>query len=46
MIRSYKYLEVYKLSYDFAMEIIFRTRKFLKENLYSLTSQQMKPKTG
>ena len=39
MIESFKDLEVYKLSYDLAMEIFFPTRTFPKEELYSLTSQ-------
>ena len=39
MIRSYKDLEVYKLSYKLAMEIFSFTGKFPKEETYSLTSQ-------
>jgi four helix bundle protein len=39
MIKSYKDLEVYNLSYSIAMEIFVLTRKFPKEELYSLTSQ-------
>jgi len=39
MIRSYKDLEVYTLSYSLAMEIFLLTRKFPKEEIYSLTSQ-------
>lgn len=39
MIKSYKDLEVYKLSYRLAMEIFLLTSKFPKEEVYSLTSQ-------
>lgn len=39
MIKSYKDLDVYNLSYSIAMEIFVLTRKFPKEELYSLTSQ-------
>lgn len=39
MIKSFKDLEVYNLSYKAAMDIFFLTRKFFKEELYSLTSQ-------
>jgi four helix bundle protein len=39
MIKSYKDLDVWKLSFDLAMEIFRLTRKFPKEELYSLTSQ-------
>jgi four helix bundle protein len=39
MIKSYNDLEVYKLSYAIAMEIFFLSKKFPKEELYSLTSQ-------
>ncbi len=39
MIRSYKDLDVYNLSYELAMEIFEITKKFLKEEKYSLTSQ-------
>jgi len=39
MIKSFKDLEVYNLSYQVAMDIFFRSRKFPKEELYSLTSQ-------
>ena len=39
MIKSYKDLDVYTLSYSIAMEIFVLTRKFPKEELYSLTSQ-------
>jgi len=39
MIKSYKDLEVYNLSYSLAMELFFLSRKFPKEELYSLTSQ-------
>lgn len=39
MIKSFKDLEVYNLSYTMAMEIFFLTRKFPKEEVYSLTSQ-------
>ena len=39
MIKSYKDLEVYKLSYNMAMSIFQDSRKFPEEELYSLTSQ-------
>jgi four helix bundle protein len=39
MIKSFKDLEVYNLSYQVAMDIFFLTKKFPKEELYSLTSQ-------
>lgn len=39
MIKSFKDLEVYNLSYTLAMEIFILTRKFPKEETYSLTSQ-------
>lgn len=39
MIKSYKDLEVYNLSYSLAMDIFFQTRKFPREEMYSLTSQ-------
>ncbi len=39
MIRSYKDLEVYKKSYELAMEIFYLTKKFPKEEMYSLISQ-------
>lgn len=39
MIKSYKDLDVWKLSFELAMEIFWLTRKFPKEETYSLTSQ-------
>lgn len=39
IIKSYKDLEVYQDSYKLAMDIFFLTKKFPKEELYSLTSQ-------
>ena len=39
MIKTYKDLEVYKLSYELAMEIFFLSKSFPKEEVYSLTSQ-------
>ncbi|MBO6524929.1 MAG: four helix bundle protein [Balneolaceae bacterium] len=39
MIKSYKDLEVYCLSFELAMEIFELTRNFPKEEVYSLTSQ-------
>lgn len=39
MIKSYRDLEVYKKSYKSAMEIFYLTKKFPKEEIYSLTSQ-------
>jgi len=38
-IKSYKDLEVYRLSYKLAMEIFYLTKKFPKDEMYSLTSQ-------
>ena len=42
MIKSYKNLEVYIESFDLAMEIFQLTRKFPKEEVYSLTSQMVR----
>lgn len=39
MIKHFKDIEVYRLSYDLAMDIFRLTREFPKEELYSLTSQ-------
>jgi four helix bundle protein len=39
MIKSYKDLEVYRKSFGVAMDIFWMTRKFPKEEIYSLTSQ-------
>lgn len=39
MIKSYKNLEVYKRSFELAMEVFWLTRNFPKEEVYSLTSQ-------
>jgi len=39
MIKSYKDLEVHKEAFKLAMEIFWITRKFPKEEVYSLTSQ-------
>lgn len=39
MIRNYKDLEVYKLSYSLTMEIFWLSKKFPKEENYSLVSQ-------
>jgi four helix bundle protein len=39
MIKSFQDLEVYKLSYQVAMDIFHLSIKFPKEELYSLTSQ-------
>lgn len=39
MIKSYKDLKVYNLSYELAMEIFWLTRDFPREEIYSLTSQ-------
>jgi four helix bundle protein len=39
MIKSYKDLEVFKLSYDLAMDVFLLTKSFPKEETYSLTSQ-------
>ncbi len=39
MIRSYKDLEIYNRSYKLASDIFWLTRKFPKEEVYSLTSQ-------
>ncbi len=42
MIKSFKDLDVYRLSYDVAMELFKISRKFPKEELYSLTSQMVR----
>jgi four helix bundle protein len=39
LIRNLKDLKVYKVSFDLAMEIFELTRKFPKEEIYSLTDQ-------
>ena len=39
MIKSYNDLEVYKMSYELAMDIFKLTRNFPKDETYSLTSQ-------
>lgn len=39
MIKSYKDLDVYKLSFELAMDIFEITRSFPKEEMFSLTSQ-------
>lgn len=39
MIQSYKDLRVYQLSYPLAMEVFWLTKKFPKEELYSLIDQ-------
>ena len=39
MIQSYKDLQVFGLSYELAMEVFRLTKKFPKEELYSLTDQ-------
>lgn len=39
MIKSYKDIEVHNEAFNLAMEIFWITRKFPKEEIYSLTSQ-------
>ncbi|MEM9831332.1 MAG: four helix bundle protein [Bacteroidota bacterium] len=39
MIKSFKDLKVYQKAYAFAMEVFLITRKFPKEEIYSLSSQ-------
>ncbi len=39
MIKSYEDLDVWKLSFELAMDIFATTRSFPKEEVYSLTSQ-------
>ena len=39
MIQSYKDLNVYTASYSLAMDVFWMTKKFPKEELYSLTDQ-------
>ncbi len=39
MIQSYKDLRVYQVSYALAMEVFWLTKKFPKDELYSLTDQ-------
>ena len=38
-IKSYKDLKVYRLSYKLAIEIFHLSKKFPKEEIYSLTAQ-------
>lgn len=42
MIKSVADLEVFKVSYDFAMEVFSVTRSFPKEEKYSLTVQMVR----
>lgn len=42
MIKSYKDLDVYNLAYEVAMEIFEVTKRFPKEEQYSLTSQMVR----
>ena len=39
MIKSYKDLDVYNLSYELAMDLFEMSKQFPKEEQYSLTSQ-------
>jgi four helix bundle protein len=39
MIKSYKDLKVYQMSYKLAMDIFWETKNFPKDELYSLTNQ-------
>lgn len=39
MIKSYRDLKAYTLAYETAMEVYWMTRKFPKEEMYSLTGQ-------
>jgi len=39
MIKTFKDLQVYELSYELALEIFTVSKKFPKEELYSLTNQ-------
>jgi four helix bundle protein len=39
MIKSFKDLEVYKMAYELGLDIFNITRKFPREEMYSLTSQ-------
>lgn len=39
IVRSHKHLEVYKISYDLALEIHNISKSFPKEEIYSLVSQ-------
>lgn len=39
MIKSYKDLEVHQMAYVFAMDIFYLSKRFPKEETYSLTSQ-------
>ena len=42
MIKSYKDLNVHKKAFALAMDIFWMTRKFPKEEMYSLTSQMVR----
>ena len=42
VIKSYKDLSVYQLSYSLAMEVFWLTKKFPKEERYSLTDQLLR----
>lgn len=42
MIKTFKDLEVYNDSYQLAMEVFWLSRKFPKEEVYSLTSQMIR----
>ena len=39
MIKSFRYLDVHKMSYELAMDIFLKSRKFPREETYSLISQ-------
>lgn len=42
MIKSFKDLDIYNDSYQLAMEVFWLSRKFPKEEVYSLTSQMVR----
>jgi four helix bundle protein len=42
MIKSYKDLKVYQMSFELANEIYWTSRSFPKEEIYSLTSQLLR----
>ncbi len=42
MIKTFKDLDIYNESYQLAMEVFWLSRKFPKEEVYSLTSQMVR----
>ena len=46
MIRTYEDLEIYKISYELALDIYKLTKKFPKDELYGLISQIRRASTS